>query len=98
MASPWIFGFSHQAIDTRIALIFGAVTAMYSMFTSYDFGVIRMVPFSIRSDGFAVDFRVFAPGNRYAHCADLRSGHGDVLDVHQLRFRRHPDGAVLDPI
>jgi hypothetical protein len=47
MASPWLFGFSHQAVDTRIALIFGAVTALYSMFTSYDAGIIRMVPFSI---------------------------------------------------
>jgi hypothetical protein len=47
MASPWLFGFSHQEVDTRIALIFGAVTTLYSMFTSYDFGIIRMVPFSI---------------------------------------------------
>jgi hypothetical protein len=45
IASPWIFGFSHQAVDTRIAVIFGAGMALYSCMTNYEMGLIRMVPF-----------------------------------------------------
>jgi hypothetical protein len=47
MASPWIFGFANQPVDTRIAVIFGAAAALYSMMTNYELGVIRMLPFSL---------------------------------------------------
>lgn len=61
MASPWLFGFSHQVVDTRIAIIFGAVSALYSMFTNYEMGIIKMIPFPIHMfldvlGGFALAF------------------------------------------
>jgi hypothetical protein len=44
--SPWVFGFSHEYMAPQIAVICGAVTAMYSIMTDYECGVLRFIPFA----------------------------------------------------
>jgi hypothetical protein len=43
-ASPWLFGFSHEPLNTKIALIMGAAMAVYSFCTDYSTGVLRALP------------------------------------------------------
>jgi len=45
-ASPWIFGFSHEQAAPQIALACGIVTAMYSLMTNYEMGVVPLIPFA----------------------------------------------------
>jgi hypothetical protein len=45
-ASPWLFGFSHEHLAPQIALTCGIVTAMYSVMTDYECGLLRFIPFS----------------------------------------------------
>lgn len=44
--SPWVFGFSGEYMAPQIAVICGAATAMYSLMTDYECGVLRFLPFS----------------------------------------------------
>jgi hypothetical protein len=45
-ASPWIFGFAHEQAAPQIALACGIVTAMYSLLTNYEMGVVPLIPFA----------------------------------------------------
>jgi hypothetical protein len=44
-ASPWIFGFADQHLAPNFALVFGGGTILYSLFTNYELGLIRLLPF-----------------------------------------------------
>ena len=44
--SPWLFGFSHEHMAPQIALTCGVGTALYSLMTDYEGGVLRFIPFS----------------------------------------------------
>jgi hypothetical protein len=45
-ASPWIFGFAHEPAAPQIALACGIVTAMYSLLTNYEMGLVPLIPFA----------------------------------------------------
>lgn len=45
-ASPWLFGFTNEPINTRIAVALGCSMAVYSFCTEYEFGVLRGLPFA----------------------------------------------------
>jgi hypothetical protein len=47
IASPWLFGFSAKPVAPKIAMIAGCAIATYSLFTSYELGLVRMFPFAI---------------------------------------------------
>ena len=44
-ASPWIFGFADQHLAPNFALVFGGGTILYSLFTNYELGLVRLIPF-----------------------------------------------------
>jgi len=46
IASPWLFGFTNEAINLRIAVFLGGAMAAYSFCTEYELGVFRSLPFS----------------------------------------------------
>ncbi len=46
IASPWLFGFTNEPINTRIAVALGSGMAVYSFCTEYELGVLRGLPFS----------------------------------------------------
>jgi hypothetical protein len=43
-ASPWLFGFSGEPVNCRIAVILGCAIAFYSFCTDYEVGVLRGLP------------------------------------------------------
>lgn len=47
MASPWLFGFSDVMTARWVAVGFGVMTILYSVFTRYELGIWRMIPFRI---------------------------------------------------
>ena len=55
--SPWIFGFAHEQAAPQIALSCGIITAMYSLMTNYEMGLVPLIPFAgHRFFDFAVAF------------------------------------------
>ena len=46
MFSPWLFNYSRGAIETRIPLIAGALSILYTLFTNCEFGVIKKIRLS----------------------------------------------------
>jgi hypothetical protein len=44
--SPWIFGFAHEPAAPQIALACGIITAVYSLMTNYEMGIIPLIPFA----------------------------------------------------
>lgn len=42
--APWALGFARGGAETRIPLIVGIVTILYSMLTNYEWGVARVLP------------------------------------------------------
>jgi hypothetical protein len=43
-ASPWLFGFADVTTAKWVAILFGVGAILYSMFTAYELGVLRIVP------------------------------------------------------
>jgi hypothetical protein len=46
-ASPWIFGFEDVPAAKWVAILFGVGAILYSMFTAYELGVLRIIPMPI---------------------------------------------------
>ena len=44
--SPWVFGFSHEPAAPQIAMACGIITAMYSLLTNYEMGIVPLIPFA----------------------------------------------------
>lgn len=44
MASPWLLGFAHVPAATWVAVIFGAGAILYSAFTAYELGLLKILP------------------------------------------------------
>jgi hypothetical protein len=47
MASPWLFGFADVAAATWVAIVFGAGAILYSAFTAYELGFVKILPMSM---------------------------------------------------
>lgn len=47
MASPWLFGFSEVASARWAALAFGAMPIVMALFTRYELGIWRLIPFRV---------------------------------------------------
>ncbi len=43
--SPKIFGFDAGGIESRLPVILGIATLVYSLFTNYEFGLFKLLPF-----------------------------------------------------
>jgi hypothetical protein len=46
---PWIFGFGEYATPTVVSLVIGFGIIIYSLFTNYKFGLIRLIPDELHS-------------------------------------------------
>jgi hypothetical protein len=44
LASPWLFGFSDVPAAKWVAVVFGAGAIVYSAFTAYELGVLKILP------------------------------------------------------
>jgi hypothetical protein len=44
--APTLFGFSHIEAARNVALLVGGGTLLYSLLTAYEFGLIKLIPFS----------------------------------------------------
>ncbi len=47
LASPWLFGFADVATAKWVAVVFGAGAILYSAFTAYELGMLRILPMSL---------------------------------------------------
>jgi hypothetical protein len=45
--SPWIVGFAGNVMATQIAVVLGCVLVLCDLFTSYELGLVRMLPFAV---------------------------------------------------
>jgi hypothetical protein len=43
-ASPWLFGFEDVIAAKWVAILFGVGAILYSLFTSYELGVLHIIP------------------------------------------------------
>ena len=43
IASPWIFGFYSLSVATFLPIVLGAAALVYSLFTNYELGLIRIL-------------------------------------------------------
>jgi hypothetical protein len=43
-ASPWLFGFADVSAAKWVAILFGVGGILYSVFTAYELGVLRIIP------------------------------------------------------
>lgn len=43
--APWLFGFANGGAETWIPVILGASALVYSLFTRYELGAIKVLPF-----------------------------------------------------
>lgn len=46
-ASPWLFGFADVPAAKWVAVAFGIGAILYSAFTAYELGVLRILPMSL---------------------------------------------------
>lgn len=46
-ASPWVLGFSDVTEAKWVAIVFGVGAILYSVFTAYELGVLRIIPMSL---------------------------------------------------
>jgi hypothetical protein len=51
--APWLFGFANSGAETHIFVILGVAALIYSLLTDYEWGAIRLIPFSAH---LAIDF------------------------------------------
>lgn len=47
IAAPWLFGFALHGVETWAPVTLGALLILYSMFTDYEFSVVRRIPMRI---------------------------------------------------
>jgi hypothetical protein len=45
--SPWLFGFATDNADMWIPIILGVLAVVYSLFTDYEWGIIRRLPMPV---------------------------------------------------
>ena len=45
IAMPWVFGFADHAEARWVPVALGIATIIYSLFTDYEYGLIRRIPF-----------------------------------------------------
>ena len=43
--APWLFDFARGGYETTVFVALGVATIIYSFFTNYELGVVRMIPF-----------------------------------------------------
>ncbi|GEN77334.1 SPW repeat protein [Chryseobacterium hagamense] len=53
IGAPWILGFADDTAATTVPVILGASTLLYSLFTDYEYGLARMIPYKVH---LAIDF------------------------------------------
>jgi hypothetical protein len=63
MVSPWISNFNTHSSDTWILASAGAISALYSVFTDYEFGLIKLIPMKTHFvfDGVVALFLIACP-------------------------------------
>lgn len=44
IASPWLLGFYRNDAETYVPVALGVMSILYSLFTRYEFGVVRVIP------------------------------------------------------
>jgi hypothetical protein len=44
IAAPWLFGFAHHGAETWVPVVLGAGVILYSIFTRYELGLVRVIP------------------------------------------------------
>lgn len=47
VAAPWIFGFADNGPATYVPVVLGLGTLLYSAFTNYEVGLVRVIPFRV---------------------------------------------------
>jgi hypothetical protein len=47
IAAPWLLGFDRGGAETYVPVILGAGTILYSLFTDYELGASRQIPFNV---------------------------------------------------
>ena len=47
IAAPWLLGFADNTSATIIPVVLGASTILYSLFTNYEYGLVRLLPYKI---------------------------------------------------
>ena len=47
IAAPWLLGFADKTAATLIPVILGASTIIYSLFTNYEYSLVRLIPYKI---------------------------------------------------
>ncbi|MDQ1163472.1 hypothetical protein QE422_003840 [Chryseobacterium sp. SORGH_AS 447] len=45
IAAPWLFGFADNTAATTVPVLLGASTLVYSLFTDYEYGLAKMLPY-----------------------------------------------------
>jgi len=45
IAAPWLFGFANEGPETRIFVALGIAAFVYSLFTRYELGLVKVLPF-----------------------------------------------------
>jgi len=45
LASPWLFGFAYGGPETAVPVTLGIVTLVYSLFTAYEMGAVKLLSF-----------------------------------------------------
>lgn len=45
IAAPWLLGFADNTAATILPVVLGASTLVYSLFTDYEYSIVRMIPF-----------------------------------------------------
>ena len=43
IASPWLFGFANNSVETWLPVVLGASVILYSLMTAYELGVARVI-------------------------------------------------------
>lgn len=47
IAAPWVLGFANDGPETYVPVAIGIGSLLYSLFTNYELGVVRVIPFSV---------------------------------------------------
>jgi len=47
IAAPWMFGFANDGPATLVPVVLGASALFYSLLTTYEWGVLRVIPFKV---------------------------------------------------
>lgn len=47
LSSPWLFGFADVPEARWVAIVFGVGAILYSVFTAYELGALRILPMSL---------------------------------------------------